>query len=401
MSDEFDVVVVGAGPAGLTSAYLLASKGYNVLVVERGERPGSKNMFGGRLYTYELSRIFPNFDEAPLEREVKREVLHIISKEGKATISLERREVPERSRSFTVFRSKFDRWLADRVEEVGAMLITGIRVDSLKVEEGKVKGIVAGEDVIETKMVIAADGVLSLLARRAGLIEPLNRENFSVGVKEAIRLSENEINERFGVDSSSGVAMIFMGWLPDGLRGEGFLYTMKEHVSVGLNVRISSLHDAAGSPEDIATYQLIEEMKSLVKEYIDGGDLAEYSAHVIPETPVRRPYADGLLLVGDAAGLCVNYGLNIRGVDLAVRSGEAAAEVADEAMKKGDTSSEFLSRYEEKISDLRREVELLQRISDAVERKPLSKIISLLSSIYSARPTEEEINHLLKVIEAM
>ncbi len=401
MSDEFDVVVVGAGPAGLTAAYLLANKGYSVLVVERGERPGSKNMFGGRLHTYELSRIFPNIDEAPLEREVKREVLCVISKRGKAIISLEREEIPERSRSFTVFRSKFDRWMADRVEEIGAMVITGIRVDSLKVENGKIKGIIAGEDVVKSKIVIAADGVLSLLARRAGLIEPLDRENFSVGVKEVIRLSEREINERFSVDSSSGVAMILMGWLPSGLRGEGFLYTMREHVSVGFNVRVSSLYDLTGSSENTATYQLIEEMKSLVKEYIDGGDLAEYSAHVIPENPVRRPYADGLLLVGDAAGLCVNYGLNMRGVDLAIRSGEAAAEVADEAMKEGDTSSEFLSRYDERLSDLRREVKFLQRIGDAVERKPLSNIINLLSTIYSTHPTEEEVNRLLSVIEAM
>ena len=73
--DAFDCVVVGAGPAGATAAYVMAKAGANVLVVERGNYAGSKNMTGGRLYAHSLEKIIPGFaDEAPVERRVTKTV---------------------------------------------------------------------------------------------------------------------------------------------------------------------------------------------------------------------------------------------------------------------------------------------------------------------------------------
>ena len=69
--DKFTAIIVGAGPAGSTAAYLLAKDGHELLLVEKGNAPGAKNMFGGRMYTHALNRIIPDFwDEAPVERPV-------------------------------------------------------------------------------------------------------------------------------------------------------------------------------------------------------------------------------------------------------------------------------------------------------------------------------------------
>ncbi|MCD6244026.1 MAG: NAD(P)-binding protein, partial [Candidatus Korarchaeota archaeon] len=86
---DFDIIVVGAGPAGSVASYLLAKKGHTVLTIERGKRPGSKNMFGGRLYAWSLEKVFPNFwEEAPIEREVTREVLGLLYGDDGIEISL-------------------------------------------------------------------------------------------------------------------------------------------------------------------------------------------------------------------------------------------------------------------------------------------------------------------------
>ena len=72
--DDFDVIIVGAGPAGSSAAYKLAEQGQQVLLLERGKSPGSKNVYGGRIYPYSLSKLIPDYKiDAPIERYVKKE----------------------------------------------------------------------------------------------------------------------------------------------------------------------------------------------------------------------------------------------------------------------------------------------------------------------------------------
>ena len=101
--------------------------------------------------------------------------------------------------SVTVLRSRFDAWFAERAEAAGVMLATGIRVDSLLVEDGRVVGIMAGGEEMRAAVVVAADGVNSFLAREAGLVGELSAHAVGVGVKEVIALDAATIEERFGV----------------------------------------------------------------------------------------------------------------------------------------------------------------------------------------------------------
>ena len=92
MSD-FDAIVVGAGCAGSVAAYTLASAGKSVLVVERGQYAGAKNMTGGRIYTHSLAKVFRNYQEAPLQRKVTHERISLMSPDSNFTIDYAAREL--------------------------------------------------------------------------------------------------------------------------------------------------------------------------------------------------------------------------------------------------------------------------------------------------------------------
>ena len=157
MSD-FDAIVVGAGCAGNVAAYTLASAGKSVLVVERGNYAGAKNITGGRIYTHSLAKVFPNYQEAPLQRKVTHERISLMSPDSNFTVDYSARELEEAGKeSYTVLRGPFDQWLAEQAENAGAEYIYGIAVENLIIEDGKVKGIDAFGDAITSDVVILAE----------------------------------------------------------------------------------------------------------------------------------------------------------------------------------------------------------------------------------------------------
>ncbi|MHB8073080.1 FAD-dependent oxidoreductase [Desulfosporosinus fructosivorans] len=345
--DKFQVIIIGAGLAGAAAAYRLAKAGREVLVVDRGKTPGAKNVTGGRLYTYALEALMPGeWADAPLEREVTREILLMTAAEDSVAIDS---SFPSMKQSHTVLRGKFDTWLAEKAEEAGAVMIPGSTVDGLIIRAGKVVGIKTGDEELEADLVISAEGVNAIVAERAGLIRPVNVKDIAVGVKHVFKLSEDAINERFNTVSGKGVAMLCAGECNKGISGGAFLYTNKESISLGLVVDSQSWKNSKLPLADVA-----EQLKQLpaLARYIEDGELIEYSAHLIPEggfNSLPELCADGFLLTGDAAGLVVNRGFTVRGMDYAILSGIAAAETANEAIEAGDYSKGFLKRYENKL----------------------------------------------------
>jgi electron transfer flavoprotein-quinone oxidoreductase len=115
MAKYFDVIIVGAGPAGSLAALKLARAGLNVCLLERGKYPGAKNMFGGLLHnTPVLNEMLPDFyEQAPLERHVYKKVLAFMTPQSAVSLTFENEsfEKPPYN-GYTVFRPAFDRWLA-------------------------------------------------------------------------------------------------------------------------------------------------------------------------------------------------------------------------------------------------------------------------------------------------
>ncbi|MFQ5588899.1 MAG: FAD-dependent oxidoreductase [Nitrospiria bacterium] len=356
MSDKFDAIIVGAGPAGASAALTLAKAGLSVVVFERGEFPGAKNMFGGVLYTPILNRLVPNFwEEAPLERHIAKRRFGLLSEESEAAFEFRCEafnKTPPYNQSFSALRAQFDPWLAKKAEEAGALIIPETVVDDLLWKDGKVCGVKARREggEVEADVVIAADGVNSFLAKKSGLRKAFTWNVLAVAAKEVIALPRETIEDRFSLEGDEGVAMEFFGDAVAGMVGAGFIYTNKETLSVGVACTINAFIDKKIVPND-----LLERFKAhpSIRRLIRKGEPLEYSGHMIPEGGYHQVpdiVTDGLMLAGDAAHL-VNASFYHEGTNLAMASGLFAAETIIEAREKGDFSQRSLQAYRDKLEN--------------------------------------------------
>ena len=354
MSRKFEVVIVGAGPAGISAACILAENGVDTLVLERGEFPGAKNISGGVLYGNDLARILPDFEQrkAPIERNIIDSRIWYLSDHGGYSLSY-KDEVFEEERKYNVFtvgRAKFDRWFAQQAEKKGALIVSSTVVEDLiRDERGKVCGVKTDrpEGEVNADVVLLADGINSPLAAKTGFRPDNEPEQIALGVKEIIELPRETINERFNVSESDGVTIEVLGSVTGGMNGVGALYTNKDSLSLVIGANVSDFGESKKKP-----YDLIEEFKQhpMVADIIQGGTPREYMAHWLPEggfNHIPKLYGDGYLIAGDS-GMLFNA-LHREGSNMAMISGKTAAETILEARKTGSYGEDNLSTYVDKL----------------------------------------------------
>jgi len=396
--EKLDAVVVGGGLAGLAAAYRLAEAGKQVLLLERGDAPGSKNVTGGRIYVEPIKAFLPSIvDEAPFERHVVKEMITVVDEESSVQLEYARdawRKAPYMS--YTVLRASLDKWFSEKVAEKGGFVIPNRKVDDLLWEDGRVAGVKAGGEEIGAHIVIAADGALSFLAEKAGLRTPLKPANYALAMKEIHKLDEERIEERFGVEKGEGAANLFVGALTKGMFGGGFLYTNRDTLSLGIVVGIDALMQKR---PQIEAYRLMDEFKARpeVARWIQGGEMKEYAAHIISEAGIggiSKLYTDGMLVAGDAAGFALNMGITVRGMEFAVASGVIAAEVATDALNKGDISKRYLAEYEKRLASsfVLRDLETFRHSKEVLENPRLFNVYpkflsSLLNVLFTVSDT--------------
>jgi electron transfer flavoprotein-quinone oxidoreductase len=345
---DFQAIVVGAGPAGTAAAYTLAKAGVKTALIERGSYPGAKNVMGGILYTEPVSEIIPNFwEQAPLERPLIQQEFLVLSDGASTAVKHQNAKFAKAPYNrYSVLRAKFDAWFAKQAEETGVYLINKTVVKELLYNKGQVVGIRTDrpEGDLYAPVIILADGVNSILAQQAGLGSKIEPKNVALAVKEIVALPENKINERFNLEKGFGAAIDIYGNIARGMAASGFIYTNKDSLSVGLGIMLDDLAKAR-----IAPYELLEEMKNhpTIREILADGEPREYMAHMIPEggyQAMPKLYDAGVMVVGDAASM-VNA-LHHEGANLAMTSGKLAAETAIGALEKQDFSRRVLAGYE-------------------------------------------------------
>lgn len=356
MSERFDVIVVGAGPAGNAAALVLARGGLSVLQLERGETPGTKNVQGAILYAHALEQLIPDFrDSAPLERFVLEQRMWLLD-EGRSLLGANFRSedfaTPPYNR-YTILRARFDRWFSEQVKKAGALVINETTVtELLRDTSGRVIGVRTdrAEGDIYADAVVLADGANSLVAQRSKLRADLKPEHAALAVKETLFLPREVIESRFNLKGSEGVVIEVAGQLTHGMLGTGFLYTNKDSLSIGIGCLLSDLRQQSLTP-----HGLLEEFKQhpAVKPLIEGAEMKEYAAHLIPEGGYKalpQLYGNGWLMVGDSAGF-VNA-VHREGSNLAMTSGRLAAETLLELRAENRAfNAATLARYRAKLDD--------------------------------------------------
>lgn len=357
MTDEnkVDVIIVGAGLAGLACAWVLAGEGLQILVLERGDVPGAKSITGGRLYLNAVRALEPELVAGlPLERTVTRESLCLMTEDASTLVSYRGdRLAGDPPHSATVLRGNLDAHLAEKVGERGGFVIPSTTVHELAVEDGRVTGVVAGEETFTADVVVLAGGALTLLSEQAGLSTNRTAEHHAVGVKEVLSLERSRLEDRFNLEADEGEARLFMGSVTQGKMGGGFLYTNKETISLGIVVGLEPYRRATSTAKTSALLDAFKDRPEL-RPLVRDAKLEEYSAHIIPEgglDAAPQRIGDGVLALGDAAGLSLNHGLTVRGMDLALASGVLGARAILEAREQGDFSAGGLSAYDRLLSE--------------------------------------------------
>jgi electron transfer flavoprotein-quinone oxidoreductase len=353
VSVDVDVVVVGAGPAGACAATVLARAGHSVILLERGAFPGAKNMYGGVVYPRILDQLHPEWwEEAPIQRWVTRRSTMILTDDQALTVDFRSGKWGRPPyNGATAYRPDWDNWLAGKAEAAGAQLICSTTATGLlKDADGHVVGVSTDrpDGDLTARLVIACDGVNSFLAKEAGLYGEVDAANYTLGVKETIGLPKEVIDERFAVRGREGVDIEILGGT-SGVNGGGFVYTNLDTVAIGVVLKLPKLAAQQRRPEEI-----IAALKDHpgISPLIEGGEVKEYSAHLIPEAGIAmmpKMVGDGLLIAGDAAAMCLAAGIWLEGVNFAMASGIAAGEATLEALASGDTSRAGLSGYEKRL----------------------------------------------------
>jgi geranylgeranyl reductase family protein len=329
-ADEADVIVVGAGPAGATTAYYLAQSGLDVLLLEKSRFPREKVCGDGLTPRAVKSLVGMGISVSEQDGWVRNKGLRVIGAGQRLELAW-----PELSSypGFGVVRTRhdLDEALARRAEQAGARLIEGVTVTGpLRHERsGRIRGVIARPDGGEersyaARVVVAADGNSSRLSVSMGLRK---RDDRPLGVAVRTYYTSPRHDDDY-----------LESWLDlwDGdrlLPGYGWIFGMGDGTS---NVGLGLLNTSAAFGHTDYHALLRKWLKGMPAEwgFTEENRTAPIRGAALPMGFNRTPqYHQGLLLVGDAGGMVNPF--NGEGIAYAMESGQILARTVTQALARG------------------------------------------------------------------
>jgi electron-transferring-flavoprotein dehydrogenase len=360
---EVDALIVGGGPAGLAAAYHLKklNKDLAIAVLEKGKEIGAHIISGAVMDPRGIDELMPGWKErgAPIEKPVEDDHVLFLTKSRKFALPI----VPpplQNHGNYIISLNKFSRWFGEQVEQSGVDIFAGFSGADLLIEGDAVVGVRTGDKGIDkngkpkpnfepgidvrARITILAEGSRGSLTKQLIQKFNLNRDSnpqvFAVGVKEVWDVPKEE--------ATGGRVIHTLGWpLRNEEFGGGFIYNMADgRVSIGFVIGLD-YPDPRLDP-----HERFQEFKThpYVRSILEGGSLRSYGAKSIPEGgywALPQYFFNGGLIVGDAAGFL--NAMRLKGIHLAFKTGQLAAEAAHEAMQANDFSERRLSRFKDLV----------------------------------------------------
>ncbi|PYU17233.1 MAG: electron transfer flavoprotein [Acidobacteria bacterium] len=373
---EADVLIVGAGPAGLACALHLARlirqhneaggpqggtelSAENIYVLEKGRELGAHQLSGAIMDPRGLRELVPDFlQSAPLDTPVTDDAAFFFTERGAWKFPITPPPLQNHG-NYVISLNKLVKWLGGLVERAGVNLFTQFAGAQLIYEGEGIAGVVTEDKGLDkegkpkdnftpgyelrARVTVLAEGPRGSLTKdlvNKKKLDGLNPQVYAIGIKELWEVPPGRI--------AAGYVAHTLGWpLGSEIYGGGWIYGMRENrVSLGLVAGLE-YHDPLFDP-----HEAFQKFKThpFIKRVIQGGKLVRYGAKTIPEGgwySMPRPYVDGGLIIGDSGSFLNSQ--RLKGIHMAIKSGMLAAETIFEALRAGDTSAKPLSAFPQKV----------------------------------------------------